>query len=45
MITESQIEILLNELFENIKFNDKPERLYEPLKYMIAIGGKKQGQL
>ncbi|MGP1526906.1 MAG: polyprenyl synthetase family protein [Candidatus Cryptobacteroides sp.] len=41
MITESQIEILLNELFENIKFNDKPERLYEPLKYMIAIGGKK----
>lgn len=41
MITEAQIEAALDGLFENIKFNDEPAGLYEPLKYMIAIGGKR----
>lgn len=41
MITEAQIETALDGLFENIKFNDEPAGLYEPLKYMIAIGGKR----
>ena len=41
MITEAQIETALYGLFENIKFNDEPAGLYEPLKYMIAIGGKR----
>lgn len=41
MITEAQIETALDGLFENIKFNDEPVGLYEPLKYMIAIGGKR----
>ncbi len=41
MITEAQIGAALDGLFENIKFNDEPAGLYEPLKYMIAIGGKR----
>lgn len=41
MIAEAQIETALDGLFENIKFNDEPAGLYEPLKYMIAIGGKR----
>lgn len=41
MITESQIETSLGELFEKIQFSEEPEGLYKPLEYMIAIGGKR----
>lgn len=41
MITETQIDSALNGLFENLNFKDKPAGLYEPLKYTIAIGGKR----
>ena len=41
MINENQIEDTLKSLFENIRFNDEPSGLYDPLRYMIGIGGKR----
>jgi len=41
MIQESIIDQALKELFGNIQFQAQPEGLYDPLRYMIAIGGKR----
>lgn len=41
MINESQIENALKELFDNIGFTAEPSGLYDPLRYMIGIGGKR----
>ena len=41
MISENQIEETLENLFGNIRFNDEPSGLYDPLRYMIGIGGKR----
>ena len=41
MISESQIEESLKELFETIDFKAEPSGLYNPLGYMIGIGGKR----
>ena len=41
MINETQIEDTLKSLFENIEFNSEPAGLYDPLRYMIGIGGKR----
>lgn len=41
MIQESTIDQALKELFGNIQFQAQPEGLYDPLRYMIAIGGKR----
>lgn len=41
MISESQIEGALKELFDDPKFTAEPAGLYDPLRYMIAIGGKR----
>ena len=41
MITEAQIEKTITELFSNIKFTAEPAGLYDPLRYMIEIGGKR----
>ncbi len=41
MITEAQIEDTLKILFENPDFTAEPAGLYDPLRYMIAIGGKR----
>lgn len=41
MITENQIEEALGTLFENIGFNSEPAGLYDPLRYMMGIGGKR----
>lgn len=41
MITEVQIEETLKELFEKIEFTAEPAGLYDPLRYTIAIGGKR----
>jgi len=41
MISESQIDISCKELFRNIEFQVEPKGLYDPLRYMIAIGGKR----
>ena len=41
MIQEAHIDTALKELFENLKFTDEPKGLYDPLRYMIEIGGKR----
>ena len=41
MIQESHIEKALKELFENLKFAAEPAGLYDPLRYMMEIGGKR----
>ena len=41
MINETQIEETLKELFENIEFTAEPSGLYDPLRYLIGIGGKR----
>lgn len=41
MITEAQIEETLKEMFSSIEFTNEPEGLYDPLRYMMGIGGKR----
>ena len=41
MISENQIEEVLEDLFENIEFSAEPAGLYDPLRYMTGIGGKR----
>jgi len=41
MIQESHIESTLKEMFANLKFTAEPAGLYDPLRYMIEIGGKR----
>ena len=41
MINENQIEDTLKELFDNLEFPEEPAGLYDPLRYMISIGGKR----
>ena len=41
MIQEKHIDQALKDLFEHIQFQDRPEGLYDPLRYMVAIGGKR----
>ena len=40
MITEAQIHTLVEGLFQKIQFAPEPKGLYDPLRYMIALGGK-----
>ena len=41
MITEVQLETVVRKLFDEIEFKKEPRGLYEPLSYMIGIGGKR----
>lgn len=41
MIAENEIEQAIDKLFAEMKFPDNPAGLYDPLRYMIAIGGKR----
>ena len=41
MITEKQIEEALEKIFRELSFKQEPKGLYDPLRYMIAIGGKR----
>ena len=41
MIQESHIEATLKEMFAALKFTQEPAGLYDPLRYMIEIGGKR----
>ena len=40
-MTETQINELVKQLFDGIEFTREPAGLYDPLRYMIAIGGKR----
>ena len=41
MIQESHIDAALKELFANLRFTEEPTGLYDPLRYMMEIGGKR----
>lgn len=41
MIQEKHIEATLKAMFEDLKFTKEPAGLYDPLRYMIEIGGKR----
>ena len=41
MIQENHIEATLKEMFAALKFTQEPAGLYDPLRYMIEIGGKR----
>ena len=41
MIQESHIDCALKELFDSLTFTPEPSGLYDPLRYMIQIGGKR----
>ena len=41
MIQENHIDQALKELFEQLTFTPEPAGLYDPLRYMIQIGGKR----
>ena len=41
MIQENTIDKALKDLFGQIEFQAEPAGLYDPLRYMIAIGGKR----
>ncbi len=41
MISSQLIDKAVKDLFDSIKFTEQPAGLYDPLRYMIAIGGKR----
>ena len=41
MITEANIETALKNLFSGLRFTAEPAGLYDPLRYMMDIGGKR----
>lgn len=41
MISEHLIDVALRKLFSGLKFPEQPKGLYDPLRYMIEIGGKR----
>ena len=41
MITDIQIQGALRSMFDGIRFPEEPAGLYDPLRYMIRIGGKR----
>lgn len=41
MISENQIDETVRQLFGGISFTEEPAGLYDPLRYMISIGGKR----
>ena len=41
MIQQTHIDNALTELFANLKFTQEPAGLYDPLRYMMEIGGKR----
>lgn len=41
MLNESRIDAVVKEIFDTIEFAGEPVGLYDPLRYMIEIGGKR----
>src|SRR5574344_3105519 len=41
MINESEIDATVKQMFTDIRFTQEPRGLYDPLRYMIEIGGKR----
>ena len=41
MINDSVLDKAIADLFQNIEFQAEPSGLYDPLRYMVSIGGKR----
>ena len=41
MYTNSEILDLVNEALATMPYDRKPQRLYEPMKYVLSLGGKR----
>ena len=41
MLKETEINQLVERMFDEIEFTREPAGLYDPLRYMIEIGGKR----
>ena len=41
MISSNEILKSINDYIENMPFDRKPEALYEPIKYVLSLGGKR----
>lgn len=41
MVSEEKLDKIIEDLFSEVKFEKQPLTLYEPLDYMIRIGGKR----
>jgi geranylgeranyl diphosphate synthase type II len=41
----SSLQTLINKAFFNLNYNDKPVELYEPINYILALGGKRMRPL
>lgn len=41
MIPEAKIEEIVNRIFSDVRFPEEPKGLYDPLRYMISLGGKR----
>lgn len=41
MITYSDLSSIVLNTFSNLNFNSEPKNLYEPIKYILGIGGKR----
>ena len=41
MLSQETIDAAVKNLFREIKFTEEPSGLYDPLRYMISIGGKR----
>ena len=41
MLNQENIDAAVKNLFKGIKFTEEPSGLYDPLRYMISIGGKR----
>lgn len=41
MISEAYINRVVKEIFDEVEFRAEPSNLYDPLRYMIEIGGKR----
>ena len=41
MLSENQIDAAVKQIFDGIGFQTEPAGLYDPLRYMISVGGKR----
>lgn len=41
MISKEKLDAVIEKIFREIRFDGEPETLYDPLRYMIEIGGKR----
>ncbi|MBR6264246.1 MAG: polyprenyl synthetase family protein [Prevotella sp.] len=41
MLNSSELLVLINDYLDNIKYEREPKSLYEPIKYVLSLGGKR----